>query len=157
MKRPPTSAFTWVFVFGALRPHCSRRAPAYPRANFPGPRRVEKRGDFRFAGGFPTGKVLEGVYVDDHLVVGICGRDDVAEPEACEDWGRVLRARRAHEQAGLPVAADKRVDLAERFTAWGTEVDGSSGQVWGSGGPTSSTCVFVGSGLVSESLLEGVA
>ncbi len=83
----------------------------------------------KYNGPFPAGKVLEGVYVDDHVVIGLCRKDQVQDPGAGEDTDRVTRSREAYAAAGLPVAPEKSADRKTHFVAWGTEVCSESGLV----------------------------
>ncbi len=58
----------------------------------------------RFSGPMPMTGTLEGVYVDDHVVLGIVDRDRVGDRTVGSDFARVLASREAYQKAGLPTA-----------------------------------------------------
>jgi hypothetical protein len=81
----------------------------------------------RYGGPFPRGPVYQGVYVDDHVVVGVCDRSVADDPGALHDTALLDSGVAAYAAAGLPVAAEKRFRLQTEFTAWGTEVSSERG------------------------------
>ena len=83
----------------------------------------------RYGDAFPRGPVYQGVYVDDHVVVGICDSAEVNNPEAIHDCALLDQACRAYEEAGLPVSDAKKFRMQTEFVAWGTQVSSSTGEV----------------------------
>ena len=82
----------------------------------------------RFGQPVPRSKVLEGVYVDDHVVIGIVPKEKVADitgPDA-----DILTASRAgYAKAGWPLSSSKSFDFSKEFIVWGTEVRSDAGKV----------------------------
>ena len=74
----------------------------------------------------PRSSVWEGVYVDDHLVVGIVPKHKVAE-ESGPDYDLILRSREGYKSWELPTSDKKSYTLQKKFVAWGTEVDSDKG------------------------------
>ena len=77
----------------------------------------------------PPGPVMEGIYIDDHLVVAVVDESEVADPDAAGDSDLLLRVHRAYEAAGLPKADGKSFTREADFVAWGTECQGKVGLV----------------------------
>ena len=69
----------------------------------------------RYRGPMPPGPVMEGVYVDDHVCVGIVPKGSEADPAAAGDHDRLIRGRSAYAAAGLLIAVEKSVELATKF------------------------------------------
>ena len=81
-----------------------------------------------YGGPIPRSKLLQGVYVDDHLILSIGPRERQLVPEG-PDVDLLAASLAAYEGANLPVADEKGARFAGRFTVWGTEVDSRSGCV----------------------------
>lgn len=87
----------------------------------------------------PSGRIMEGVYLDDLLVVQKCEYDQpvpldgtfIPPPldDADEDQQRIRLAELAYAQAGLPRAEHKAFRGLTEFKAWGAEVKGVEGTV----------------------------
>ncbi len=75
----------------------------------------------------PLGSIMQGVYVDDLLIVAVVNKEDLCVPSAAEDTDLLERALEAYGDAHLPVAPQKDVTREGRFTAWGTSVDSFAG------------------------------
>jgi hypothetical protein len=76
----------------------------------------------------PRCKILQGIYIDDHVVLGVMKRDQLGKPDS-PDRVIVEKARAAYKSEGLPTSAKKSFDFKKNFTAWGTEVLGPKGLV----------------------------
>jgi hypothetical protein len=82
----------------------------------------------RYGKPVPRSHTLQGVYIDDHLVVGIVPKSKVKYDNANKDISLIELARRAYEDAGLDRAPKKAYLKATTFTAWGTEVRSEAGR-----------------------------
>ena len=85
--------------------------------------------------GFPAGKLLEGVYIDDHLLAWIASRKLLAKPIG-PDYDRFVASRSAYSEALLDTSLDKGIGFAsnekepigvQSFTAWGTHIASEAG------------------------------
>ena len=74
----------------------------------------------------PDSDVLEGVYVDDHLVIGRIKKNDLNGER--RDLNVLRASRAAYTGANLPLS-NKSYEDQDRFVAWGTEVQGDAGLV----------------------------
>ena len=74
----------------------------------------------------PRSSVWEGVYVDDHLVVGIVPKH-VMDDKAGREIDLIQESRSGYKPWKLLIAEKKPYSLEKRFTAWGTEVDSDRG------------------------------
>ena len=106
------------------------------------------------------GKTFEGVYIDDHLVVGVVPREVADDPGSNHDSVLLEASREAYAKLGLPCSKSKSFTRATRFTAWGTEVDGISGKC---GAPVERrvqlfmlTCLTLALGRVSKALMSSL-
>ena len=68
---------------------------------------------------FPRGRLLEGAYVDDHLLVAILERHLMTSKDG-EDLRLLRQAREAYERAHLCRAEEKSFEGSPDFVAWGT-------------------------------------
>jgi hypothetical protein len=91
----------------------------------------------RYDEGLPRNvPVLEGIYLDDHLVVGICDLRNIHSLDG-PDRTIVQASHRAYEKHNVARARDKAFGFsvgddapaATRFVAWGSAVDGIKGTV----------------------------
>ena len=80
----------------------------------------------RYGSPIPPSDVLEGAYIDDHLVVGRVGRHAVKGPG--RDREVLSRSRAAYVASGLPLSA-KSFNECGTFNAWGIEVRAEQGEV----------------------------
>ena len=76
----------------------------------------------------PRHRALEGVYIDDHLVIGIVGTQELEKPEAGEDKELVDASRRRYAELDLPISKSKKFSFEPMFTAWGTETISADGK-----------------------------
>jgi len=91
----------------------------------------------------PDSCLLEGVYIDDHLVIHVCLKSQLKATEG-PDKDVILASHKAYVSSGLPRSEEKGFGFAAagasgttcaetNFTAWGTEVNqgfGSVGTPW---------------------------
>ena len=76
----------------------------------------------------PRGKLWECLYVNDHLILAIVPKPDVAKAMGAD--ADLLSASRAHyKKIGWPLSGSKALNFATTFTAWGTEVRSERGRV----------------------------
>ena len=74
----------------------------------------------------PRGKLWEGLYVDDHLILAILPKSDVAKPVG--SYADLLTASIAHyKKIGWPLSGTKALNFATTVSAWGTEVRSEEG------------------------------
>ena len=66
--------------------------------------------------------MLQGIYIDDHVVVGVVKRSQKSDPQA-PDLQLINNSRLAYKKENLPLSESKSFSNAEVFTAWGTEVN----------------------------------
>ena len=90
-----------------------------------------------YRNGFPKSKLLEGIYIDDHLLAWISDLKSLARPYG-PDYDLWLKSREAYHQAHLEISFDKGVGFASQekdaigsqdFIAWGTHIRSRSGKV----------------------------
>ena len=74
----------------------------------------------RYGQPLPRGHVLEGVYVDDHLVVGIVPKH-LCHVRSGPDVDLIDASCAAYKAAKAPVSSSKTFDCKTDFVAWGTE------------------------------------
>lgn len=78
----------------------------------------------------PASHTLEGLYIDDHLVMQILpGRKTRRSRQKFRDEELITKSRNQYKHLGLPVSEKKQFTKASNFTAWGTNVDSESGRV----------------------------
>ena len=82
----------------------------------------------RYGNPLPRGHVLKGVYVDDHLVVGIVPKH-LCHVRIGPDVDLIDAPRAAYKAAKAPVSSSKTFDCKTDFVAWGTEVKSEVGIV----------------------------
>ncbi len=75
----------------------------------------------------PGGEVLEGVYIDDHLLVAKVPSHRLREPDAADDTRLLELSWKAYAEAELPRAPKKSFVREPVFTAGGMEVNGIAG------------------------------
>lgn len=79
----------------------------------------------------PAAHTLEGLYIDDHLVMHILpGRKARRSRQKFRDEELIAKSRNQYKHLGLPVSKRKKqFTKSSNSTAWGTNVDGESGRV----------------------------
>ena len=77
----------------------------------------------------PQGKTLEGVYIDDHLVVQMLLRSDHLRGRPARDDDLLDKSRSSYAAGGFPRSIEKSFTKLLVFKAWGTEVHGETGRV----------------------------
>ena len=91
----------------------------------------------RYRQPLPTGPLLEGVYLDDHLVVGVVPRNQLRSSDG-PDLEIIRRSHAAYREANVRRSTDKAFGFSLSrepaaadvcFLAWGTEVNGDLGTV----------------------------
>ena len=80
----------------------------------------------RYGRPLPDSRVLEAVYVDDRVVLGIMPKSRLADPGG-DDVDLLERGRSAYVDAGLPRALGKSFDNRTDVVAWGTQVESDPG------------------------------
>ena len=89
---------------------------------------LDPRHHMQFGKPVPRGRLWEGLYADDHLILAIVPKSDVAKPIGADP--ALLAALRAHyKKTGWPLSGSKALSFATTFTAWGTEVRSEKGRV----------------------------
>ena len=115
-----------------MRRNATRRCPA-----------AAKKETLRYGASFSLGRVIQGAYVDDLISAGLVPRERAActpghasDCPHCREDGGLLPdvetlqwAMDSYAMAGAEVAEGKTTPLSNRFTAWGTDVDGLRGVV----------------------------
>lgn len=84
----------------------------------------------------PLGPIFEGLYIDDHVVAAIVGRDNMGENHG-RDREIIEASHAAYERAGLPRSPEKSFGFGKTsdtrrkgdgvFTAWGTRARSEEG------------------------------
>eukprot|EP00973_Karenia_brevis_P087836 12184054-Karenia_brevis.AAC.1 len=86
----------------------------------------------------PSGNLLEGVYIDDHIIFHVLKKNKRCAPEG-PDVDLLNTSRRAYKEAGFELSSDKSFGVLDpppntslsshlsSFVAWGTEVITSRG------------------------------
>lgn len=77
----------------------------------------------------PPSKTLEGLYIDDHIVMQLVSKKETRDRTPLPDEGLMHRSREHYARLNLPRSAKKAFDKAYSFTAWGTHVDSETGRV----------------------------
>ncbi|CAE7407977.1 unnamed protein product, partial [Symbiodinium sp. CCMP2592] len=81
----------------------------------------------------PLEPTLEGLYIDDHVVVQITPKKKHRRKDPDPKWNLdetlIGLSRRQYQRLGVPVSLEKRFTKQSKFTAWGTEVCSASGRV----------------------------
>ena len=75
------------------------------------------------------GGLMQGIYVDDYLILATVRKECARDPAAAGDTEMQAKAREAYAKAQLPVSEKKCFSRELQFTAWGTEVNSTSGSV----------------------------
>ena len=109
----------------------------------------------------PASHTMEGLYTDDHIITQILP-DKHHRNKGEKNWDEVLieRSRNQYANQGIPTSQSKKFDKADKFVAWGTELDNKTGRA---GAPLiklkqlSELLVRVTRlGAVSKKMLQGV-
>ena len=82
----------------------------------------------RYGYPLPRSSTLQGVYIDDHLLLGIVPKSRAKDSAANRDMSLLELSRKAYEAANLARAPKKAFEKELNFTAWGTEVRSEAGQ-----------------------------
>eukprot|EP00438_Fugacium_kawagutii_P036296 Skav217417 [mRNA] locus=scaffold2674:458921:461200:- [translate_table: standard] len=115
----------------------------------------------RFDGPFPASHTLEGLYIDDHIITQILPSKKNRPPnKVFRDEELVNRSREQYANQGIPTSSKKAFAKADRFVAWGTEVDNKTGRV---GTPLVKLCQLsqliasvCSMKIVTKKLLQGI-
>ena len=76
----------------------------------------------------PHAETVEGVYVDDHLLISRVPSHRLKHPGAAADTALLEASRRGYRAAGLPRAEETGFEREADFVAWGSEVRGVAGK-----------------------------
>jgi hypothetical protein len=121
---------------------------------------MEPQHELLFGVPTPSTRILEGIYIDDHIVAGVVRKHEVGEKAGMPDWAIVERSRAEYHRLGLPRAEAKAFEIQRSFVAWGTEVDSSSGRC---GTPEEKrrqlfflTCLTISSNRVTKKLMQSL-
>ena len=78
----------------------------------------------------PASHTLEGFYIDDHIIIQILPKKKYrGRQDRFRDEELLELSRDQYKRHGIPTSESKAFSKADRFTAWGTEVDSKSGRV----------------------------
>ena len=88
---------------------------------------LEHRALLRYGLPLPETGLYQGIYIDDHLIMGLAKKHLCRATEGSADWQLHQKSRKAYDALGWPRAVEKGFERALRFTAWGVEVDGQRG------------------------------
>ena len=78
----------------------------------------------------PANHTLEGLYIDDHLVMQVLpSRAGRGKASKFRDEVIVEKSRAQYKKLGVPVSEKKQFTNEYNFTAWGTNVDNQTGRV----------------------------
>ena len=78
----------------------------------------------------PAKHTLEGLYIDDHLVMQILpNRRTRKSRSKFKDEELIDRSRKKYQELGLPISKKKQFTKCSDFCAWGTSVSSQSGRV----------------------------
>ena len=78
----------------------------------------------------PASHTLEGLYIDDHIITQILPKKKYRrKSDTYRDEELLAKSRSQYKHHGIPTSENKVFAKAEKFTAWGTEVDSKSGRV----------------------------
>ena len=77
----------------------------------------------------PASHTMEGLYIDDHIITQILP-DKHHREKGEKFWDEVLleRSRNQYANQGIPTSQSKKFDKADKFVAWGTELDNKTGR-----------------------------
>ena len=107
---------------------------------------------------FPPSNTIEGLYIDDHLVLQIVNKKEVRNRGLEDDEKLIQASRDQYKKLGLPVSAKKAINKEYSFKAWGTSVNSKSGRV---GAPLQKlkqieqlTCQLLAEGRASKKALQ---
>ena len=77
----------------------------------------------------PASHTLEGLYIDDHIITQILPKKKYRrKSDTYRDEELLAKSRSQYKHHGIPTSENKVFAKAEKFTAWGTEVDSKSGK-----------------------------
>ena len=77
----------------------------------------------------PPSNTLEGLYIDDHLILQIVPNRKHRGQQVFRDEEILRCTREQYKRLGVPISAKKQFSKKQNFTAWGTNVDNASGRV----------------------------
>ena len=78
---------------------------------------------------FPASRTLEGLYIDDHLVIQVVDKKSSRSRQKERDDEFMQASRARCEELNLPRSEKKAFDKLHDFKAWGTCVSSASGRV----------------------------
>ena len=91
---------------------------------------MEESNTISFRKPLPASHTLEGLYIDDHLVMQILPTRKIRDKqETFEDEAICQKSREQYQKLDLPVSLKKQFTKCSKFTAWGTSVDSETGRV----------------------------
>ena len=77
----------------------------------------------------PAAHTMEGLYIDDHIITQILpSKKNRKKGYKYRDEVLIERSREQYAKHGIPTSQNKSFDKAEKFVAWGTELDSHSGR-----------------------------
>eukprot|EP00438_Fugacium_kawagutii_P016231 Skav211918 [mRNA] locus=scaffold1200:96943:99030:- [translate_table: standard] len=77
----------------------------------------------------PASHTLEGLYIDDHIITQILPAKKHRSKETLyRDEELIANSRKQYAKHGIPTSAGKAFDKADKFVAWGTELDNKTGR-----------------------------
>ena len=76
----------------------------------------------------PKGDLFEGLYIDDHVIIGRMKKHLLNSPALGPDDELLAKSRKAYEAVGLPRSEKKAFERQQVFTVWGATVDGPAGK-----------------------------
>jgi hypothetical protein len=83
-----------------------------------------------FGGPIPASHTLEGLYIDDHIITQILpSKKHRRKSEVFRDEKLLDNSRAQYAKHSIPTSAKKAFSKADRYVAWGTEVDSKTGRV----------------------------
>ena len=83
-----------------------------------------------FGGPIPASHTLEGLYIDDHIITQILpSKKHRQKSEVFRDEKLLDNSRAQYAKHSIPTSAKKAFSKADRYVAWGTEVDSKIGRV----------------------------
>ena len=83
-----------------------------------------------FQSPLPASHTLEGLYIDDHIVTQILpSKKNRPKHKKFRDEIIIESSRNHYKSQNIPTSKKKAFQKADRFTAWGTEIDNKSGRI----------------------------
>ena len=78
----------------------------------------------------PASHTMEGLYIDDHIVTQILpSKRFRSKSEKFRDEVLIEKSRQQYDRHGIPTSKHKAFNKADRFVAWGTQLDNKTGRV----------------------------